>query len=555
MANITVTLFWNMDDRRWTSDLLGTTEMEPIQGLVQGDIVKFAVRFVQGGVAVALTAPVFTASGIKAQNDFVGSYLIQLSAPVLSDTTLYTFTVTPLNSAQLNTFLQTYRNTWCALEIYDSANGILTTPLELQITPGYSLSGTPTDNQPGVVSVAAGKTVTFPLSLTFPSAAGTNGFQLTTDGAGTLTWAASGGIADGDKGDITVSASGATWTIDAGVVTLAKMADMATARIIGRTTAGTGVPELLTISGTGSVAMTTSPSFTTPSLGAATATSINGIAMESLVVGPASATADAIVVYDGTTGRLVKNSVVTVDSDGFITTTGNVIANFCYGTQGFELGGGSLGLNFLDANELNNIKIAAPAGLFGSDKTQTLQNATGTVALTSDITGGTLAGSFRSATNAGVPLIAKSFTTADGSTGDIQQWQKSDGTVVARIYGSTASPTAGSIFAGGMTFGNTNEFWQQSTNGAETLYFNYRGYNALQAQFRSVVIADGKGATIASFTGSTKAVSLAGTLAVTGATTLTGLLTANGGIVFPTSSAGLASGTWWDNAGVLTKVP
>ncbi len=55
-----------------------------------------------------------------------------------------------------------------------------------------------------------------------------------------------GGVSDGDKGDITVSGSGATWTIDTGVVTLAKMADLATSTILGRATAGTGVPEALT---------------------------------------------------------------------------------------------------------------------------------------------------------------------------------------------------------------------------------------------------------------------------------------------------------------------
>ena len=55
------------------------------------------------------------------------------------------------------------------------------------------------------------------------------------------------GISDGDKGDITVSGSGATWTIDNGTVTLAKQADMATASVVYRKTAGTGVPEVQTL--------------------------------------------------------------------------------------------------------------------------------------------------------------------------------------------------------------------------------------------------------------------------------------------------------------------
>lgn len=55
-----------------------------------------------------------------------------------------------------------------------------------------------------------------------------------------------GGVSDGDKGDVTVSGSGANWTIDAGAVSLSKMADLATSTILGRVTAGTGLPEALT---------------------------------------------------------------------------------------------------------------------------------------------------------------------------------------------------------------------------------------------------------------------------------------------------------------------
>jgi hypothetical protein len=54
-------------------------------------------------------------------------------------------------------------------------------------------------------------------------------------------------VSDGDKGDVTVSASGMTWTIDNDAVTFAKMQNITTARLLGRTTALSGNVEEISI--------------------------------------------------------------------------------------------------------------------------------------------------------------------------------------------------------------------------------------------------------------------------------------------------------------------
>jgi len=443
--------------------------------LTEGNTIDFVFRLSNNGVLFTPALTPVWIFGIKDADDPNGDFLIQVNSATAASG-VFTFVV-ELASAELQTWLATATSqSYAAIQITDSANDIATGPLLCQIEPNQNDTGTTPTSANGTLNVAAGKTVTFPQSLTFPSALGTNGFQLTTDGAGALTWAAGTNAPGGSTTQVQYNNAGSF------------------AGITGATTNGTAL------------------TLVAPVLGAATATSINGITI--------SGDATALGIYMTSTaggidtsssgGDITTNlnggSIDTQNAGGDITTSNGGGGISTSGTGSIGLGVTGTRTTFT-GNASSNITIALP-NLGGTVVVTAATSATATQALFAQATGFP---AYRGIASADIATALTTPGAIGGTTASTGAFTTLSATGVASVTDTTnaTSTTAASLkTAGGIGvvkdawFGGSMRFATNGAGGAGNIFLgsaaSRAGNGATTTGTQNVCIGSAAGANLTS---------------------------------------------------------
>ena len=192
MATVDIELYYDIDRRRWTTSA-GGLAAQPSLFIGQSNTIDFKVRFVQGGVPIELTNPSFIA-GVKVTDDPLGDYLLLTTTGTKTGagaTTIYTFTLN-IDSVELQAYLLgiTPTTNSTAFEVRDTVNNIATLPaITCSILPDYTLTGATPVAGSGTLVVDSGATFTVHKSFAMPTTDGVDTYVLKTNGAGVGRWA------------------------------------------------------------------------------------------------------------------------------------------------------------------------------------------------------------------------------------------------------------------------------------------------------------------------------------------------------------------------------